>query len=609
MVKMAQFEITAPNGEVYEIDAPEGTSEDQLFEYVEHQLHGGLSKDVDTGSPHLEMALQGATFGHSDEIQAGMGAAWDKIASMGDADFETRYNLRRDAIRKVIEKQSKDNPRTSLALQLGGGLLTGGAALKGAQALGTPVQGLRGAAATGATLGSVTGAGVAEEMEDIPAETAKGAVMGAVMATVLALGGTAVPMIWSKLAPGVQNRFAKLAQASGLTADDIQTRLQALGPKATIADVDDVFARAADVAASRLGPQSKNVAALLRRDETQFSRLMEPIKRTLGGQEQAIQTAGQLKQLRMDQSSPLYEQAFAKGINITSKLKDLLSRPESVKAWKKVQQVGKSDPDVDVALMGKGEPSLRGMQEITEHLADRASALVHQRKNKQARIIGNLRRAILRELDDQSPQFRQARDLWSGTKAADDALESGQNLFKMPVDDLREFLKNASEADKTFFRLGVGRAIEDKLAAATDTADLSRMLRNPAFRQKISAVMPNTGATVDLLNTIRAEAIKKHTANTVGRGSQTHPRQVAEKQLGGQQSIAADMSKEGMARRLLTALTGPREATVQTLGNKLMTTNTNEQRALLEALRRKPSVDLGAFGAGLTAGGLSSALR
>ncbi len=138
------------------------------------------------------------------------------------------------------------------------------------------------------------------------------------------------------------------------------------------------------------------------------------------------------------------------------------------------------------------------------------------------------------------------------------------------------------------------------------------MLRNPAFRQKIAEVMPTTGATVDTLNTIRAEIIKKVTTNSVARGSQTQPRQVVEKQLGGQTPIAGEVptSQSGMiAAALQKATSGlgvAREKTIQEIGELLLSQDpATQQRALgmMAAPPLPPLLQMGRGTAGATSGG------
>lgn len=563
--------------------------------------------------PAAQQALQGATLGFADEIQgwiAGLVASGSEamrgdqgtpvvpqtIATLGE---NVKEGTRR--VREESDAYAKENPGKSLALNAAGAIATGGPVLGAMKAAGIPVTGIKGLAVGGGTVGAVAGAGVAEEGKAVQGAL-EGAALGATLGPAISLFGGAGKAVLRKLAPGVKNRIQALVSASEYTPAQIATRLEALGPGATIADVDDVFRRAGDVAASRLGPAAKRVKELIRRDETQFGRLMEPIKRTLGSQDQAATTVNALKDIRIQTASPLYERAFSQPIVITNRLRDLLSRPETQKAWRAAQAIGKSDPGLDEAFLRQGaDPSFKGFQAITEGLWDRASSLDRAGKSKFAGTIKDLRNAILGELDAQSDDFAKARALWAGTKQADDMVELGSKFLTTSSDDLAEAVKKMSDADKAFFRMGVGRAIEQKMAGKADTTDLGRMFRNQEFRRKAEIVFPDKESAVDFINTVRAETIKKATTNAVGRGSQTQPRQVAEKQLTGGEISTDSISKTGILNRALSLVSGPREKTIQDIGDLLLSQDpATQQRALLmmqSAQNQSPLLSLGPAGA------------
>ncbi|MCK9505897.1 MAG: hypothetical protein M0Q95_17175 [Porticoccaceae bacterium] len=132
----------------------------------------------------VRSALQGATFGWSDEIGAAVAAPFAAMATgnnVADAyrDMSSDMRSQQDAYREA-------HPGKSLALELGGGIASGGAALakvgagllgKGAAAL--PKR-LAVNAALGAAEGGVAGAGYADEGDAISGAVTGAAVGGAV---------------------------------------------------------------------------------------------------------------------------------------------------------------------------------------------------------------------------------------------------------------------------------------------------------------------------------------------------------------------------------------------------------------------------------------------
>ena len=99
----------------------------------------------------LGMAAQGATLGFGDEITSGLSAVGRELGSwVGLADEGTvadRYNERQDRVRDEREAYREANPYEAMALEMGGGMLTGGlgagraAASIGVRTLGRNVMG------------------------------------------------------------------------------------------------------------------------------------------------------------------------------------------------------------------------------------------------------------------------------------------------------------------------------------------------------------------------------------------------------------------------------------------------------------------------------------
>lgn len=139
-----------------------------------------------------DLALQGLTFGFSDEIEAGFRSL------MGED-----YTQVRDDLRAGIDQYRKQYPAEAITSELAGGLVTSilpaGLLAKaggyGAKAVGAAV---RNPVKTGAGAGAVYGTGVAEEMSDVPSEAAIGATFGAVL-----------PAIAPKVRPAAQSLIEK----------------------------------------------------------------------------------------------------------------------------------------------------------------------------------------------------------------------------------------------------------------------------------------------------------------------------------------------------------------------------------------------------------------
>ena len=145
-----------------------------------------------------DLALQGLTFGFSDEIEAGFRSL------MGED-----YTQVRDELRAGIDQYRKQYPAEAITSEIAGGLITSilpaGLLAKaggyGAKAVGAAV---RNPVKTGAGAGAVYGSGVAEEMSDVPSEATIGATLGAVL-----------PAVAPKVRPAAQSLIEKGVKLSG----------------------------------------------------------------------------------------------------------------------------------------------------------------------------------------------------------------------------------------------------------------------------------------------------------------------------------------------------------------------------------------------------------
>ena len=167
-------------------NVPEGTTKVQLLQKLGRLPKNDASQIQDDSDPEsdqgfiggaLNSAAQGATLGFGDEIQAMIAAA---VASpfVSDKTFTQLMVDARNSLRADQEKFSEENPGTDLALQVAGGLTSGGAFAGAAK------QGGKELLKQGAKFGAAAGAGFSDSEELISVETIedslKGATFGAV---------------------------------------------------------------------------------------------------------------------------------------------------------------------------------------------------------------------------------------------------------------------------------------------------------------------------------------------------------------------------------------------------------------------------------------------
>jgi len=169
------------------------------------------------GRTALDQSLQGATFGFGDEAQAIIGALVAKGFG-GDAtkdlSFEELFEQGRSLQSRDLARQQEVNPGTAIASQIGGALLTGGAAATTgagrAIAARTASGGVGARALTGAGVGAASGgafgAGTAEgDISERVGPALKGAAIGGGLGAAIPVAGAAIG--------AVSNRATKVLDA------------------------------------------------------------------------------------------------------------------------------------------------------------------------------------------------------------------------------------------------------------------------------------------------------------------------------------------------------------------------------------------------------------
>ncbi len=187
-------------------------------------------RNTGVGRTILNQAEQGATFGFADEIQAAIGAGYAKVAGV-DGSLTDLYSEALDSQRKDLSAQMQERPVLSVTSNLGGALLTGGAAAstKAGQAVTTGVRSggvlpslarmelgraVKGGA-VGAASGATYGFGTADGGFD---KRLEGAQTGAILGGVL---GAGAPVVASAVKSGFQGSKNIVNGLGARTAEEL----------------------------------------------------------------------------------------------------------------------------------------------------------------------------------------------------------------------------------------------------------------------------------------------------------------------------------------------------------------------------------------------------
>lgn len=333
-------EIQLPDGRIAEIEVPKGATQEQIMSYV--QSNPSL---FEPQIGRLEAAgrttLQGSTFGLSDELSAGIAALGAKGLTLGgealgieslpsSESLSDYYKTALEEQRLKLRQAESAYPKQSLATGLGGGLLSGGALLKGANLLKpTFSAGAKG----GAILTGLETIGKNEDLSKLPGELGVNVPLGAVTGGVLqkaipsatALTGKAVKKGLELTGLKTSTPKAEAYLAKNISPEQAKAGLETLesasSPQMTGVDLDNPEIRNSLITAIEKYPQSKQIAAdfTAGRKEQALTRIQNSLSKDISPVENAFKSIDDLQNARKITADPFRVKAYEEGSYIPTK--------------------------------------------------------------------------------------------------------------------------------------------------------------------------------------------------------------------------------------------------------------------------------------------------
>jgi hypothetical protein len=275
--------------------------------------------------------------------------------------------------------------------------------------------------------------------------------------------------------------LAKSLRASGMSVDDAMRQYRSLGPNALPADIDQSFReilRAAMNVDEGISGQARR--AVNQRQAGSGARIAQSMDiisaDSLDNYLQAVdQTLG-------PQVRQLYQQASQQGISIPPALR---ARFEGDSA------IGRVQPEVqrrlaDRRAMGEQISNFDLIDETKRALDDQIGAALRGGQNQEARRLIQLRNYMVREADAQIPEYGQARQLYAGKMAIEDAATLGGEIFQTNARELRDLTSVMTQPERNAYILGAKEAI------------LNRIDSTGATRNQVQALFGKNGDAMKL---------------------------------------------------------------------------------------------------------------
>lgn len=510
--------------------------------------------------------LQGLSLGFGDEAEAGLRTGFGLL---GD------YDKTVGDIRKDIKDFREENPLTSLGLELGGGLLTGG--LGAARAAGTALgrnllrkYGTVGfGGAVGATEGAIAGVGAGE---DLGSRVTGGLVggtlgggLGAAIPSVISAGKGVVDRVTlpfrgdKAIQTASDKKIVQGIERSDKTVEDVIDEVKGT-PNAMIADTGTGTQRLTRGAVGVSGEGSEIASKNL--DERMLGlgdEIADDINKVFNVNRSSSDVLEEISDKQRLSAADDYKKAFFEtpeetpffrdpsGSGLTSRdlpplpregtisdISEFIDLPFFKQAYDKAKSLA--------SLQGEPLPKFKDLK--GDNVANNPISVkqlhfiklgidefidVGKRQGsfgrQLQREILNKRQQFIDKIDDLSNGFyKKANAKFAGDMRLKEAVEDGKNFLKLKPEEIDKRIAKLSDSEKQGYLVGVADAIKNSVDSAPDMANVAaRIFGTPKKRKQLEALFPNKKAFEQFEKRMKARINQVKTRTTVNVGSRTAP--------------------------------------------------------------------------------------
>lgn len=578
---------------------------------------GVLEQNIHTA----RSVAQGVTLGYADEIEAWMRS--------GGGLF-TDYTDLRDEIRNEEQAWAQQNPWVANATEIGGAFGTGvygmgkyvlaNAANKGMPYL---LKSLGIAAGEGAL--SSHGHGVSDDPMQQASDMATGGVLGAAGGAAALGAAKGASTLWNNRNAAVRadnkalGTVRKGLNDGGITDADVASReLRNLGDGAVIADIEGMGSKFRPAALDAGEAQVKANQFLRNRAENRPQILRDMAGEVTGIPESPLQYSKRLAAQRRAEANVNYAPIMRNPVDATEPVLRTIDTSAGGKAFKLASDDWLVDTGERITRENAADVTdLNFWNMYQSHLGDagRAEAKKINSNAKRVRGLSNSRNTVLKELDEQVPDYVDARRTYAKQYEAEEAIELGRKSIEStkldPVDMLDDVKAMGADQRKAFLK-GVMGAVESRIRRAPDSANTAlKILRTPGLRERITAAFGNDKkAGSQFLARLRQQAKMGETESGVLYGSRTAPMQNEANAAGQMLNAGLDVAggNQSLYGAAVNAAKQNMPTTIDHAGNsllmdKMLSGGSTGDAILRNALRQSsPWMGTAATGAAIPAG-------
>jgi hypothetical protein len=563
--------VQLPNGKIADIEVPQGATPQEIESFVMSNPElGGQQQPQTQPAPQQESSTianvaMGVPQGLGNAAIGAFQAATDvgeKAASLierlyyGDnLNMNTVGNRLAEQVNLRNEQQAQLPTSERVGIAIGQSLpylATGvGTGAKVAQVAGK----VAGLAAGGAVSGFVSGALSPQEeagLENRSIQAVKSGAIGGAVGTGFGVAGKAV-------GAGVK------AGKSLITAKSAEDILAARLPKEQTASLLNELKTATpenpvilpDIAGDSIKGLTRSVAkisgakdlvvdALEKRSEEAITRVANHLSKDISPVDSYFNSIDDLIKARSEISQPLYAQAYAEGNKNIQKLlkpqivtknefvsdglggiKEQITKTEipadplfSNPNVQKYISKAKNEPlFVDPRISNNDFAVLDGAKKMID---DDIGSAMRAGENERARALIGIKNQIVNKLDEVSPLYKQARQVFGGFSQLKKAQEEGLDFSKLNPEEIQRQMQKFSTGEKDAYRIGVKENLKDINSSTADgLSSAKRIFGNKQKRDQLKAVFGNEAKFNEFEKKMVAEFRATDTKTKVLGGSRT----------------------------------------------------------------------------------------
>ena len=169
-----------------------------------------------------------------------------------------------------------------------------------------------------------------------------------------------------------------------------------------------------------------------------------------------------------------------------------------------------------------------------------------------------MREGLLNELDKLNPDYKIARDQWSGETGSIMAAQSGRHIFDekwFPSQDaLIEKFGEMSANDKQFFIIGVADKLKNMLYRSVDSADKGRIINNERVRRLLRPLFSSDEEAQAFIEAMERERTMRGTPGDIYGNSRTAERAQDDSRASAAMHLAHGIARLFQGRYLSSAM-------------------------------------------------------